>query len=435
MTRKITVLFTIGLLASLAPDALGQLADPSARSFGLGGSYVTRAHGYEAVFWNPANLGLPGHASWSIGLPSLNAFVANNSLSYGEITDLYGDFLDDAEKSELLARIRRDDPDRMLTVDGDAEAGWLGFSIGRFAIAGGSIGIGTAELSADAIELILFGNVGEDGQGKDFQLEGSNALGWSMSAVGASYAQPLSLPVLEQLDMKLSLGATAKYVVAHALGRVVDQGSLFTQDPLAVNINAEAIYSTDPISGSGWSVDLAAALKWGALTAGLTAKNLIGDISWKEEVFELAIVSVSADFDSTVTTDTTFSFDELSAADQERVREFLGDASLAKRIRFGGRIDFSQMISVSADYEEKLGGGLRVGWDRTFATGAELGLLAFLPLRVGVATNFEDFAYSGGFGLYAGPVHFDFALRRQGVRAGDGLAGAISLSIWPGMRQ
>ncbi len=434
MKRQTIIALSFIFLSTPAVDAGAQLADPSARSFGLSGAYTARARGYESVFWNPANLGLSDRPGWSIGLPAVNAFVANNSLTYGQISSLYGEFLDDATKSDLLAGIRRGDPERMLKLNGDIGAHWLGFSIGRFAIAGGTIGTGTAQLSSDAVELLLFGNVGEDGQGKDFALEGSNALGWGVSAVGVSYGHPLPIPVLEQLGMEVSAGATVKYLVAHGLGRVLDQGSLFSEDPLAVDITAEAIYSNDVMSGNGWSVDLAAAMKWEAWTAGLTIKNAIGNIGWDEEVFELAVVSVSADFDESTSTDTTFSFAELTLEDQERVREFLSDASLPTRVRLGGKYEVSSKFNVSGDFEELVGGGLRAGWERQFAAGAELNALAFLPLRIGVGTNFEDVAYSGGLGVYAGPVHFDIALRRQGIPGGDGLAGAFSISVWPGMK-
>ena len=431
MIKRYTIaILALPLIGLLAPEAGAQLADPSARSLGLSGAYTARARGYEAVFWNPANLGLPGHAGWSVGLPAVNAFIANNSLSYGDISGLYGEFLDDQRKSEILEDIRRGDPDRMLEIDGDASAHWIGFSIWRFAVAGGSIATGTAELSADAVELILFGNVGEDGLGKDFALEGSNALGWSVSAVGASYAQPFTIPALDHLGMHFSVGATAKYLVAHGLGRVTDQGSLFTLDPLAVDVSAEAIYSSDAISGSGWSVDLALAMKSQSVTAGLTVRNLAGDIAWDEDVFELTVVTASADFSSSTSSDTTFSFDELSPEDQARVRAFLDEASLPTRIRLGGKFDLGSKFSVSADYEETVGGTLRAGWDRLIATGAELALVPNIPLRIGLGTNFEDIAYAGGLGIYGGPVHFDIAARRQG----GGLALAISLSVWPGTR-
>ena len=423
------VLACLGLTAG---ELVAQVAAPSARSAGLAGAYTARARGYEAVFWNPANLGLPEGSAWSVGLPSVSAFVANNSLTYGQITDLYGDFLDDSEKSALLADVRRDDPNRMLTLDGRIDAHWLGFSIGRFAIAGGSIGSGTAELTPDAVELVLFGNAGEDGTGKDFSLEGSQALGWGVSAVGVSYGHPLAIPILEELGMNVSVGATAKDLIAHGLGRVLDQGSLFTQEPLALNASAEALYSDDAFSGSGWSIDVAGAMKWNNLTAGLALHNLVGNIGWDESAFELELLSVTADFDSTTSEDTVFTFAELSPEDQERVRTFLDDADLPTRVRLGGRLDLTSMLSLSADYEERIGGSLRAGWDRRFVTGAELRALPFLPLRIGLGTNFEDFTYAGGFGVYAGPVHLDLAVRRQGIPGGDGVAAAFSVSVWPG---
>ncbi len=88
---------------------------------------------FEAPTWNPANLGLPDRPRWSIGLAGVTGTLTNNSLTYGQITDLYGKFLDDAAKSELLAEVRSANPDGLLTLDFELGGSFLGFSLGRFA--------------------------------------------------------------------------------------------------------------------------------------------------------------------------------------------------------------------------------------------------------------------------------------------------------------
>lgn len=427
-----TVAIATILVAGSTGLVQGQSATPSARSFGFASSFTARARGYEAVFWNPANLGLPGRPGWSVGLPGASAYLNNNSLSYGEIADLYGEFIDDATKSDLLADIRRDDPERMFKLSADLGAHVLGVSIGRFAFTFGTVGAADLRVSPDAMELLLFGNAGEDGTGGDFSLEGSDAQAWWFSGGALSYGQPFTIPALEWLDMSFSVGATLRYGVAHGLVRLADRGTTLTAEPLAVDVDAEVLSSEDASAGTLWAVDLGAAMDWGGfLAVGLSLQNALANVSWNEEEFELQLLRASADFDSTTSEDTTLAFTELSAEDQERVRGFLDEADVPKRLRLGGVYALSPKFTLSADYEELIGGSLRSRWDRSLSLGGELALLNALPLRIGLATDFSHFAYTGGLGIYLGPVHTDLAVGRWGVVGGDGVVGALSISLWP----
>ncbi len=434
MKRHHLIAIVSALLVSVTSESTAQLANPSARSFGLAGSFTARARGYEAPFWNPANLGLPNQPGWSIGLAGASAYLNNNSLTYRQITDLYGEFLDDQTKSQLLANIRRNDPDRMLELAFDLGAHAMGVSIGRFAIGLGGIGAGSAQLSPDAAELLLFGNVGEDGTGRDFTLQGSEAQAWATSGGLVSYAQPFSIPALGLLKMNFSAGATVKYGIAHGLVRLSDRGSQLTSDPLGFQMDIEVLTSNGAAAGSFWSLDLGLAMDWGPLTAGMSLQNAIGDISWNGENFELKLVSASADFEGSTSSDTTLVFKDLDPDDQARITEFLAGADVPKRLRLGVAYGVSSMLSVSGDYVELIGGTLRTRWDRTISVGAELALFGAVPLRAGLATDFSDFAYTGGMGVYAGPAHLDFSIGRYGVPGGDGVVGALSISIWPGTR-
>ncbi len=424
----------VALLASSVSPAAAQLAPPSARSSALAGSFMARARGYEAAFWNPANLGLPEGPAWSVGLPAASAFLDNNSLSYGQIADLYGEFIDDATKSQLLADVRRDDPDRMFELDFDVGGHVLGFSLGRFAVALGVVGAGSLALSPDALELLLFGNVGEDGTGRDFRLDGSQAQAWSLSGASISYAQPFTIPALEWLGMRFSVGGTVRYGLAHGLAHLADRGSLLTSDPISLDIEAEVLNSTSVDAGRLWAVDLGAAMDWNSLVVGLSLHNALANVTWNEDDFEVTEYSFVADFDSTTLADTTLAFAELDAESQERVLAFLEQADVPKRLRLGGLYRVSSLLSLSGDYTARIGGNLRAGWERSFAVGAELRPVGSLPLRAGLATDFAGVALTGGLGVYAGFVHTDFSIGRWGVLGGDGLAVALSISVWPGMR-
>jgi len=423
----------LALLLVCVCEAGAQLATPSARSFALANSFTARARGYESAFWNPANLGLPDRPGWSVGLAGASAYLNNNSLSYGQIADLYGEYMDNETKSELLASIRGDDPNKMMTLSVDASASVLSFSIGRFAFGAGGMGAGNLEVSPDAAELVLFGNVGEDGTGGDFVLEGSHGQGWATSGGYLSYAQPFTIPALDYLGLQFSLGATVKYGVAHGLVHLQDTGTTSINDPLAIIVDAEVLKSTDADAGRLWAVDLGLAVDWdGLLVAGISLSNAFSSITWQEEDFELIQVWALSDFESTTSSDTTLAFSELSAEKQEEIIAFLEDRTVPKELRLGLVFEAIPALTVSADYSELIGGTLRSRWDRTLSAGGELRLLSALPLRVGLATDLSHFGYTGGLGIYTGPVHLDMSIGRWGVVGGDGLVAAVSLSIWPG---
>jgi hypothetical protein len=110
----------------------------------------------------------------------------------------------------------------------------------------------------------------------------------------------------------------------------------------------------------------------------------------------------------------------------------LEDRTVPKKLRLGLVFEAIPALTVSADYVELIGGTLRSRWERSLSAGGELRLLSAIPLRVGLATDFSHFAYTGGLGIYIGPVHLDMSIGRWGVVGGDGVVAAVSFSIWPG---
>ena len=416
-------------LIVLPGAASAQLTAPSSRSFGLAGSFAARARGYEASYWNPANLGLPGSPGWSVGIVGANTTFNNNSLDYGQITDLYGEFIDNETKSKILADIRRSDPDR-FRLGGELGASALAVSIWRFGFGFSAVGVGDLQVSPDAAELILFGNVGEDGTGKDFDFSG-NGDGSVLSNVYLSYAQPFSFASLA--GMEFSVGASAKYGIAHALALVIDEGSTFTANPLVLDADLQIISSTGWDAGRIWAFDLGAALDWSNWTFSLALQNAIANVNWNVEDFELSLYEGHADLTAAVLTDTTIAYSDLSLEQQQQVRDRLESADLPKRLRIGALYRLGQKWTLSADYMELLGGTLREQWDRSLSAGAQMTLISLLPLRAGLATDFSQVALAGGLGVYVGPVHLDLSYGTLTLAAGDGTIASLSISVWPGV--
>jgi hypothetical protein len=419
----------LALLVLLPATGTAQLAAPSARSFGLAGSYSARARGYEAPYWNPANLGLPGRPGWSVGIVGANASINNNSLDYGQITDLYGTYIDDATKSRILADIRGSNPDRMFQLGGELGASALAVSIWRFGFGLSAIGVGDLQLSPDAAELILFGNIGEDGTGKDFDI-GGDGDGSVFSNFYMSYAQPFSFETLP--GMEFSVGASVKYGIAHALVIVSDQGSTFTTSPLVLDADMQVLSSNGSDAGRMWAFDLGAAMDWSNWTFSLALQNAFVNVNWNVEDFELSLFEGRADITEAVLTDTTMAYSDLTPELQQQVDERLATADPPKRLRMGAMYRLGPKWALSADYVELLGGTLREQWNRSLSAGAQVSLISVLPLRAGLATDFSQVALAGGLGIYAGPVHVDLSYSTMTLAAGDGAIASLSVSVWPG---
>ena len=422
----------VALALGFAASAAGQLAAPSARSSALAGSFMARARGYESGYWNPANLGLPDRPGWSVGLAGANTWLSNNALSHGQITDLYGNFIDDATKSRLLADIRAANPEGNLELNFELGGSFAGVSVGRFGFALTSIAVGDADLSADAVELMLFGNDGEEGGGKDFDFSGSSGKARWLTGGMLSYGQPFQVRLQKDSFLDLSVGASFTYGVAHGLLRFDDRGTVITAEPLELDAVAERVRTDLGDSGRFWALGIGVAGQWKGLVAGISLHNLLGDISWDLDDVELTGYAATADFERTTTSDSTARFAELTPDEQERLRESLNGLDVPTRLRIGGAYRFSRRLGLSVDYHDFLGGSLRGTWDHTLAVGGDFFVFRQLQLLAGVATDFSQAALTAGAGVWLGVFHADVAIGRWGLIEGDGVSLAISLSFWPG---
>lgn len=397
----------------------------------MAGAYSALARGYESALWNPANLGLPDRPGWSFGLASASANLRNNALTYGQINDLYGRFLDDATKSRLLADVRSANADGMFELDFGIGGSVLGFSIGRFGFGLGTGAAGRGDISADALELLLFGNDGESGQGKDFSLSGSRAHAWWLSGGYVSYGQPFAMRLAGGKDIDLSVGASFKYAVMHTYFRFDDLGSSLSAEPLALDATGELLESTHGDAGRVWGFDLGIAAQWQDMTAGIALENVIADVEWHLENFDLTLYSVESDFERTITLDSTTLYNQLDPADRERLKDRFGRLDPPKRLRVGAAYPVAPKVFLAVDYFELFGGGLRNQWDRSLAVGGEFSWLRPVPLRAGLATDFSELALTAGAGVRLGVFHADVAFGRWGLVRGEGIVAAVSLGFWP----
>ena len=70
-----------------ASTAWAQQLNTSAAALGVGGNFTARARGYEAVAWNPANLGLSGNPGFSLTLLPVAATFTLDPITLADIKD------------------------------------------------------------------------------------------------------------------------------------------------------------------------------------------------------------------------------------------------------------------------------------------------------------------------------------------------------------
>lgn len=385
-------------LAGFSMPVAAQLPSASAAAFGMGGNYVAEARGFNAMAWNPANLGLPGGPAFSINAITINGNTGLDPVKLNDVTAFGGQRIPNATKEAWLTAIGSGR--ERGTVDGGVSL--VALSFGRIGLQVGASGTGEANLNQDAVEALLYGNAGRTGTAKDLSLAGSSASGSSFVTGAASVAFPLPFKPSGRAGEQFSFGVTGKYVVGAAMGRAQDNGSTVTSSNIAVSFPAIFTHP-DSISGegsgSGMGLDLGLAWSDGSTTIGATVRNVVNTFAWdtKSLVSSPGIVK----FNGTVN-DTEFETAPYSSA-PAAMRAAL-EAEKFKPEFAAGISRRLNKVTITADASTRLADGIDIGPNMHVGVGAELRFLPFLPIRGGVAAISEGYQVAGGAGLRLGPV-------------------------------
>lgn len=265
-------------------------------STGLGGAYTAIARGPEAVFWNPANLGL------SSSLPSFNIKMYSFGFDFGNNVfniDFYNDYftgtgetdaegnkigktLTESDKNDILNKI----PDDGLELMGKADVSFLAFNYKNFGFSiEGNVFV-EMTFPKDAFVMILT-DIGE--KSYSFDIEGN---GFGVGKVNFSYGRAVLKNKVRRIFNRnikineLAVGATISYLRGAGYAKV-------TESDVNVNItstgfNAPSRVVTRVASfGSGFGLDLGVgAVIENEWQMGLVFDNIPGIISWSSDAKE-----------------------------------------------------------------------------------------------------------------------------------------------------
>lgn len=396
MTQRIRISLTcaamsLGLALPLVSHA--QLVSASAAALASGGNYTALARNFNAVNWNPANLGLPGNSPFSMAILPVQAYAATGPVTPKMLKDFEGKLIDDNTKKQWLADITSKGGQSM---NGDAgltylagNFGRIGFQLSTGVFAGGKISPATAEI-------LLFGNAGYTGNAKDYTLAGSTVDVSVLTTAAVSYAHSLSLKLGPLPNQTFSVGVTGKYILGNALATGIESGGSFTANPVTVRENFPIIRTdTSANNGSGVGLDVGAAWQAGGLRVGAAVKNIVNTFAWDKSKFVYSPVIATFTKDSSTASADAQPIANAPAALLARLDEL----KIKPQLAAGAAFSPIGILTISADLRQQLGDGLTLGAKTQTGVGAELRLIPFLPIRAGLSHVTGGTRLGAGVGL------------------------------------
>lgn len=410
------LLLLVAMVGYGAADAVAQVP-MSPRSLGTGGALLGATRGEEAVFHNPAHLGLSDSPRWSVSLAGASVAAELHGLSIGELIDLIEyDDLSDADRSALFAKIPADGA--RLEVDFRSPVGTAQF--GRFGFGVGYLMVGGHSLSRDITDLILNGF--EEGR-IDYDVRdtrGDRATVWDFAVAYGTEVGPVSL------------GVTGHLLLGGRLVRT------FMTDPVIdvagrnIEVDFMGIRSR---GGTGAALDFGAAyqLRNDLLLSGVIT-SAFSRIDWSDVVSVRELYLSREDFDANESIRTYYdrwlaSERPITASDEALLdvtpQRFLQvDAQLPTTASLGLAWQPLESTDLLLAYSEELTDGRLGGdWQRRLAIGAEQRFW-LLAVRAGVAGDLDgEHMITGGISF--GPMHL-------GIGRLTGDRGDTSRSGWLG---
>jgi hypothetical protein len=388
-------LLPAGTLAfALAGVAGAQQVNASAIATALSGAYTARATGFNAVAWNPANLGMPGNPGFSL---TIAPFQSNGALHPIDISRFapYG--------STIAKSIPRADRLQwLLDVAADSgEHGTADFGVTEFGLSVGSIGftvssnaVSDLSLPPDFIEAVFFGNRGRDSTRHDLNFAGTKIRSAGYSTAALSFP----IPSLHLVPLpNFTLGATAKAIMGHGVVVGEDPGS--TIDTV-FNLSVPAIASKDSLhgmnAGKGFGLDLGAAWTIPGFRFGVSLQNVVNTFKWDTTALELAPAIAQFNYNGLKDTIEHHPWSQAPQSLRDRVKAQKFAPVLAGGVAF----DWIPTMTISADFRQQVGESIEVGPQTVMSAGAEWRIIPFIPLRGGVSAMTGGYGASGGFGIH-----------------------------------
>lgn len=426
------------LLASiaLAQSTRAQQLNTSAAAAGLGGNFTALARGYEAVAWNPANLGLPGNPGFSLTLLPVAASFTLSPVTLGDIKNA-----DSYKVPNVVPRSTRQSwLDEVTAAGGETGTPTGGanvaLSVGPFAAQFGVTFFGAVKLNPDAVSALLFGNVPASGSGaagtsvQTLNFQNSKFNGGGLTTAALSYGHAFGDH--ESGSATLAFGATLKVVGGAFVAIAEDAGSNINANGGTISFPSVATRSSQDcrndsgqlkagctpmdgpggMSGNGFGADVGVSWLRDKLGLSATIQNIFNSFSWNES--SLAFRPGLGQFDASGG-DTT-NFDEQPYANAPAsLKSAIENYKLKPAIAVGLGYQWRKDVTLSADARQQMGDdqSIVIGAKTSVGGGIEYRGIPLLALRGGADYITGGSAFSLGAGLRFGRYELGAAIATQ----------------------
>lgn len=410
---------TCAILCVVAAGAAGaQLPNASPAATGLSGAYTARARGYDAVAWNPANLGLPGNPGFSLGMFALSGSSGLDPISLNDVAPYSGKVLPASEREQWLQTVTTRGGENG-SIDGGVTL--LGLSAGPFAAQIATSVGGSTALNPDAFQALMFGNAGLTGAPANLDFQGSNARVGVFTSGALSFGHAFWS---SRSGDHFSIGVTGKYIVGNFLGMAQDDGSATTAN--SVSVNMPIVYSPHDsgyVVGSGEGMDAGLAWTSRKLSLGATVQNIVNTFAWDQT--KLLSKPGTALFNGS-TNANNFNDQPYSDAPAS-LRASVANDKFKPTIAAGLAYALRPTVTVSVDGRQQASDGILFGPKTQIGGGIELRGLPVLRLRGGASYVTNGWGVSGGAGLAIGG--YELGVGAALVTVNGGKEPAITLNV------
>ncbi|MBM4398799.1 MAG: hypothetical protein FJ041_00505 [Candidatus Cloacimonetes bacterium] len=356
----------------------------TANSLPFAGSYLLRAKGSEALYWNPATL---NSNFQDLILPACNQtfHIANSAFDLDTYNFISGRYLNENDKRKIMNNIGNS-----LVIDANANVILIGKTFGNIAFASGAYGMGRTKISKEYIRLLLYGNEETDYvfRKKDNQLSALSYQDFTAGFGNLEISRYLNNEKIPDIYMGMSFSALAGYIVAEteyyygSFHSDID-GMSFQQDIHAktgkggIGFKSLIGLRSQPIEN---------------LDVGLSIDNLLGRIRWVGDK-ERYYYSVSADSVYAADISEDLFVQEKSS---ESIRSFTTKIPL--ELRLGAMYTYKN-ANVSIDWVQGLANSQLTSSIGTTSIGAEYIINKRFPVKTGIKLGNAEFPYSISYGI------------------------------------
>ena len=407
-TRPLTLAVALAALTQAAPVA-GQLAHASATTLGLMDNATATARGLAAISVNPAGLGMAG-PGYSVALVPIQLRSGLDPVTLGDLASFQDEIIPRATKEEWLARVGAEGGQQGAF---GADLSEIAVQVGRIGVQVSTIAAGSMNLSPDVMEVLLYGNAGRTGEPTDLVLDGSSLDAFAVTTAGLALGLPVAT---DPSGARVSVGATLKYSMGHAVATGRDDGGSLQSDPLRADIRFPTVsFDTDAGGldhGSGIGLDLGLQVEKSRLSAGLAVLNVFHTFAWNEDGMVYRPGTALLEQGASESDFETRPFSEAPAS----LRQEIAHMGFAPVVAVGGAYHAGEDLTLSADVRNRFGDGMAVDPKMHVGAGAEYRGLGFLELRGGAAAVTGGMEFGGGASLVLGPAGISVA---GALRKGD----------------